>query len=54
MAGDPRSASRGAMAKQTAVCHSGLVMGDWWVHDNLHMHVVLDMNRLVYIEYVFH
>jgi hypothetical protein len=29
-------------------------MGDWWVHDNLHMHVALDMNRLVYIEYVFH
>ena len=29
-------------------------MGNWWMHDNLHMHVGLDMSRLVYIEYVFH
>jgi hypothetical protein len=29
-------------------------IGNWWMHDNLHMHVALDMNRLVYIEYVFH
>jgi hypothetical protein len=29
-------------------------MGNWWVHDNLHMHVALDMNRLLYIEYGFH
>jgi hypothetical protein len=29
-------------------------MGNWWIHDNLHMHVGLDMSRLVYIEYAFH
>ena len=29
-------------------------MGNWWFHDNLHMHVALDMRRLVYIEYGFH
>jgi hypothetical protein len=29
-------------------------MGNWWMHDNLHMHVALDMNRLIYIEYSFH
>lgn len=29
-------------------------MGNWWMHDNLHMHVALDMNRLLYIEYGFH
>jgi len=28
--------------------------GNWWMHDNLHMHVALDMNRLLYIEYGFH
>lgn len=30
------------------------VMGNWWMHDSLHMHVALDMNRLLYIEYGFH
>lgn len=30
------------------------VMGNWWMHDNLHMHIALDMNRLLYIEYGFH
>ena len=29
-------------------------MGNWWIHDNLHMHIGLDMNRLLYIEFVFH
>jgi hypothetical protein len=29
-------------------------MGNWWMHDNLHMHVALDMSRLLYIEYGFH
>jgi hypothetical protein len=29
-------------------------MGNWWMHDNLHMHIALDMNRLLYIEYGFH
>lgn len=29
-------------------------MGNWWFHDNLHMHIGLDMRRLVYIEYGFH
>ncbi|HEV2424934.1 MAG TPA: hypothetical protein VGZ29_08910 [Terriglobia bacterium] len=29
-------------------------MGNWWFHDNLHMHIGLDMHRLVYIEYAFH
>lgn len=29
-------------------------MGNWWMHDNLHMHVALDMNHLLYIEYGFH
>ncbi len=29
-------------------------LGNWWFHDNLHMHVGLDMHRLVYIEYGFH
>lgn len=29
-------------------------MGNWWIHDNLHMHIGLDMNRLIYIEFVFH
>lgn len=24
------------------------------MHDNLHMHIALDMNRLLYIEYGFH
>jgi hypothetical protein len=28
--------------------------GNWWMHDNLHMHIALDMTRLFYIEYVFH
>ena len=29
-------------------------MGNWWFHDNLHMHVGLDMNRLLYVELFFH
>jgi len=29
-------------------------LGNWWFHDNLHMHIGLDMHRLVYIEYGFH
>ena len=29
-------------------------IGNWWLHDNLHMHVGLDMNRLLYIELFFH
>lgn len=29
-------------------------MGNWWIHDNLHMHIGLDMNRLLYIEFAFH
>ena len=28
--------------------------GNWWIHDSLHMHVGLDMSRLLYIEYAFH
>lgn len=28
--------------------------GNWWMHDNLHMHIALDMNRLLFIEYAFH
>lgn len=28
--------------------------GNWWIHDSLHMHIALDMNRLLYIEYGFH
>ena len=30
------------------------LVGNWWIHDSLHMHVGLDMNRLLYIELVFH
>src|SRR5262249_10409472 len=30
------------------------LIGNWWMHDNLHMHIALDMNRLVYLEYFFH
>ena len=29
-------------------------MGNWWIHDSLHMHIGLDMNRLFYIELGFH
>ena len=29
-------------------------LGNWWIHDNLHMHIGLDMSRLIYIEYGFH
>jgi len=29
-------------------------LGNWWLHDNLHMHVGLDMHRLIYVEYSFH
>jgi hypothetical protein len=30
------------------------LMGNWWIHDSLHMHVGLDMNRLIYVELAFH
>jgi hypothetical protein len=30
------------------------LMGNWWIHDNLHMHIGFDMNRLLYIELAFH
>ena len=30
------------------------LMGNWWIHDSLHMQVGLDMNRLVFIELFFH
>jgi hypothetical protein len=30
------------------------LMGNWWIHDGLHMNVGLDMERLLYIEYGFH
>ena len=30
------------------------LVGNWWIHDSMHMHVGLDMNRLLYIELVFH
>lgn len=26
----------------------------WWPHDNLHAHIGLDLQRLLYIEYGFH
>jgi len=29
-------------------------IGNWWIHDNLHMNVGFDMTRLFYIEYIFH
>ena len=29
-------------------------MGNWWIHDNLHMHIGFDMNRLFFIELGFH
>lgn len=29
-------------------------IGNWWLHDNLHMHIGFDMNRLLYIELFFH
>ena len=29
-------------------------MGNWWIHDHLHMQVGLDMNRLIYVEIGFH
>ena len=29
-------------------------VGNWWAHDNLHMHVGLDMHRLIFIELGFH
>ena len=29
-------------------------MGNWWIHDNLHMPVGLDLNRLIFIELFFH
>ena len=30
------------------------VMGSWWMHDNLHMHVGMDLRGLLAIEYGFH
>ena len=30
------------------------LIGNWWIHDSLHMNVGLDMNRLLYIELAFH
>ncbi len=30
------------------------LMGNWWMHDGLHMNVGLDVERLIYIEYAFH
>jgi hypothetical protein len=30
------------------------LMGNWWFHDNLHMHVGFDMDRLIYVELFFH
>jgi hypothetical protein len=29
------------------------LMGNWWIHDNLHMPVGLEMNRLIFIELFF-
>lgn len=28
--------------------------GNWWIHDSLHIHVGLDMHRLLFIEFAFH
>lgn len=38
------------------VLHVSIVwlLGNWWIHDGLHIHIGLDMSRLVYIEYGFH
>ena len=30
------------------------LMGNWWIHDSSHMHVGLDMNRLIFVELFFH
>lgn len=30
------------------------LVGNWWLHDSLHIHVGLDMGRLVFIELAFH
>jgi hypothetical protein len=27
---------------------------NWWPHDNMHAHIGMDMQRLLYIEYSFH
>lgn len=27
---------------------------NWWPHDNLHQHIGMDLNRLIYLEYGFH
>jgi hypothetical protein len=29
-------------------------IGNWWAHDNLHMHNGLDMHGLLFIEIAFH
>lgn len=30
------------------------ILGNWWVHDGLHVHIGDDLQRLIYVEYGFH
>lgn len=32
----------------------GWQLVSWWPHDNLHMHIGMDLQRLLYLEYGFH
>jgi len=50
-----RAMATGSLAFRRALYVSvAWLMGNWWMHDGLHMNVGLDMGRLVYIEYAFH
>ncbi|MGB5034573.1 MAG: hypothetical protein WBO56_02135 [Microgenomates group bacterium] len=52
----PKKALSSLTLKQTRTAFVCLlwILGNWWMHDSLHMHIGMNLQSLLYIEYGFH
>jgi len=52
----PQKALANLTLKETRLAFAGLlwIMGNWWMHDALHIHIGMDLHRLLFVEYGFH
>lgn len=39
---------------RTAFISLSWVLGNWWAHDSLHVHIGMNLQSLLYLEYGFH
>ena len=52
----PKKALTPLTLNQTRMAFLSLLwfLGNWWAHDSLHIHIGMNLQNLLYIEYVFH